>query len=78
MYRLSHNARYAYREMKALGFIRSRVYPTDTVSGVGFLQLLGELLAYTGDAEAVETALPKIPANDTAATAILSVQEERK
>jgi hypothetical protein len=53
MYRLFHNARYAYREMKALGFIRGRAYSSSTVSGAEFLQLLGELLAYTGDAAAL-------------------------
>ena len=66
MYGLLHNPRYAYREMKALGFIRGRVYPTDTVSGTEFLYLLGNLLSYTGDTEASEEP-PKIPANDTPA-----------
>lgn len=56
MYRLFHNARYAYREMKTLGFIRGRSYPANTVSGAEFLQILGELLSYTGDPEALEAA----------------------
>jgi hypothetical protein len=55
MYRLFHNGRYAYREMKSLGFLRGRSYPTNTVSGVEFLYILGELLSYTGDAEPLET-----------------------
>jgi hypothetical protein len=55
MYQLFHNGRYAYREMKALGFLRGRSYPTNTVSGAEFLQLLGELLSYTGDTEALGT-----------------------
>ena len=48
MYRLLRNPRYAYREMKALGLIRGRVYATDTVSGEEFLRILGNLLSYTG------------------------------
>jgi hypothetical protein len=58
MYRLFHNARYAYREMKARGFIRGRVYAGDTVSGAEFLYILGEALSYTGDAAALEGAAP--------------------
>jgi hypothetical protein len=61
MYRLFHNPRYAYREMKALGFIRGRAYPANTVSGAEFLQLLGELLSHTGDAGALETAAARRP-----------------
>ena len=77
MYRLFHNPRYAYREMKALGFIRGRAYATDTVSGAEFLRILGDLLSYAGDMEASETAAPpEIPANDT--PALPPVQEERK
>ena len=66
MYRLFHNPRYAYREMKALGLIRGRVYPTDTVSGAEFLHILGNLLSYTGDMEASE-APPETQADDTPA-----------
>ena len=80
MYGLLHNPRYAYREMKALGFIRGRVYPTDTVSGAEFLHILGNLLSYTGGAEAMEAAAaPKIPADDTPALPpVQPVQEERE
>ena len=56
MYRLFHNARYAYREMQARGFLRARSYPANRVSGAEFLQILGELLSYTGDPEALEGA----------------------
>jgi hypothetical protein len=58
MYQLFHNGRYAYREMKARGVIRSRTYLTDTVSGAEFLQILGEL-SHTGDAEALEAAVAR-------------------
>jgi outer membrane protein OmpA-like peptidoglycan-associated protein len=57
MYRLLHNPRYAYREMKARGFIEGRAYPGFTVSGAEFLHILGKMLAYTGDAQT----LPEIP-----------------
>ena len=45
MYRLTGSARYAFREMKALGFINGRVYPNQTVSGEEFLQILGSVTA---------------------------------
>jgi hypothetical protein len=46
MYRLSHSPRYAYRAMLHQGFIRGRSYPQFTVSGEGFLLILGRLTAY--------------------------------
>jgi outer membrane protein OmpA-like peptidoglycan-associated protein len=78
MYGLLHNPRYAYRELKALGFIRGRAYATDTVSGAEFLRILGNLLSYTGETEAPETAtpVPEIPADDT--PVIPPAQEERE
>lgn len=55
MYRLFPGPRYAYREMKARGFIEGRSYPGFAVSGERFLQILGNVLSHTGDAgEAVE------------------------
>jgi hypothetical protein len=56
MYRLFHNARYAYREMKVLGFFRGRSYAVNKVSGVEFLHILGDMLAYTGDADVLANA----------------------
>jgi outer membrane protein OmpA-like peptidoglycan-associated protein len=61
MYRLFHNARYAYRELKSLGFIEGRVYPGFTVSGEWFLHILGNVLSYAGDAEALEAAVLPVP-----------------
>ena len=58
MYRLLHKPRYAYREIKALGFIRGSAYASNTVSGAEFLRILGDLLSYTGDAGAVEVTPP--------------------
>ena len=82
MYQAFHNPRYAYRELKALGFIRGRAYATDTVSGVEFLHLLGNLLSYTGGAEIPEAAapVPEIPAEDTTPVPEIPppVQEERE
>ncbi|GHV91288.1 hypothetical protein AGMMS50268_17910 [Spirochaetia bacterium] len=52
MYRIFHNARYAYRELKSRGFIQGRVYASGSVSGAAFLQLLSELLSYSGGAKA--------------------------
>jgi hypothetical protein len=55
MYRLFPGPRYAYREMTRRGFIEGRAYPGLTVSGEHFLQILGNVLSYTGDVELVET-----------------------
>ncbi|MDR2500703.1 MAG: OmpA family protein [Treponema sp.] len=55
MYRLFHNARYAYQEMKALGLIQGRAYAANTVSGAEFLRILGELVSQRG-AEPVKMA----------------------
>jgi hypothetical protein len=55
MYRLFPGQRYAYREMIRRGFIEGRVYPGFTVSGEQFLQILGNVLSHTGDAELLET-----------------------
>jgi outer membrane protein OmpA-like peptidoglycan-associated protein len=78
MYRFFHNARYAYREMTHRGFIEGRSYPGFTVSGERFLQILGNVLSYTGDAEALETAsLPEIPP-PAWPPAESTVQEERE
>jgi hypothetical protein len=52
MYRLFHNARYAYRELKALGVLPDRSYAADRVSGAEFLQILGGVLSYAEEAEA--------------------------
>jgi hypothetical protein len=57
MYALFPGPRYACREMQALGFLRGRVYPSNTVSGAEFLQILGEALSYAGDEGAGEAAL---------------------
>jgi hypothetical protein len=51
MYRLFPGPRYAYREMTRRGFIGGRVYPGFAVSGERFLQILGNVLSYTGDEE---------------------------
>jgi hypothetical protein len=54
MYRLFPGPRYAYREMTRRGFIEGRAYPDFTVSGERFLQILGNILSHTGDAELLE------------------------
>jgi hypothetical protein len=51
MYRLLGNPRYAYRELKALGYIPGRVYSSQLVSGVQFLQILGNFTGESWDAE---------------------------
>jgi hypothetical protein len=55
MYRLFPGTRYAYREMIRRGFIEGRSYPGFTVSGERFLQILGNVLSHTGDAELLGT-----------------------
>jgi hypothetical protein len=55
MYRLFPGPRYAYREMTRRGFIEGRAYPLFTVSGERFLQILGNVLSHTADAELLET-----------------------
>jgi hypothetical protein len=55
MYRLFPGPRYAYREMTRRGFVEGRAYPGFTVSGERFLQILGNVLSHTGDAEVLET-----------------------
>jgi hypothetical protein len=55
MCRLFPGPRYAYREMIRRGFIEGRAYPGFTVSGERFLQILGNVLSHTGDAELLET-----------------------
>jgi hypothetical protein len=61
MYRLFHNARYAYRELKALGVLPDRSYAADRVSGAEFLQILGGVLSYAEEAEGDEEAAPPAP-----------------
>jgi hypothetical protein len=65
MYRLFPGPRYAFREMSRRGFIEGRAYPRFTVSGERFLQILGNILSHTGDAELPETeaALRPLPEN---------------
>ncbi|MCL2127197.1 MAG: hypothetical protein FWH38_02985 [Treponema sp.] len=45
MYRLTGNSRYAYREMRDRGFLGARAYPSQTVSGEQFLEILDYVAA---------------------------------
>ena len=45
MYRITGNRRYAFREMRARGFISGRAYPNFSVSGEQFLQILENVSA---------------------------------
>ena len=40
MYRFTKSSRYAYRELKSRGFLGERSYPTQTVSGEQFLEIM--------------------------------------
>ena len=60
MYRLFPGPRYAYREMKARGFIEGRAWPGFTVSGERFLQILGNVLFHTGDERQAAEAPPAL------------------
>jgi hypothetical protein len=64
MYRLFPGPRYAYREMTRRGFIEGRAYPGFTVSGERFLQILGNILSHTGDAELLETETARQPLSE--------------
>ena len=48
MYSFTHNARYAYRELKYLGFISSQAYSNQKISGEMFLQLLEDIIDSAG------------------------------